>query len=179
MFRAPDNPRRLPDRPYASSPSAPGGSLGTWGIGDCGPIFRMLRQRCVTDCIRLKRCTVTGTGSPARPVVAHRVAAVPIDRCLAHCIEDTSTGWCQLSHLDHGAGVALVQKIDERTAWGLPALAYPPTVLDGPVEPLVIILGPARPVLQALVPGREKLPVNARRRIALLDQLELNIAGIG
>src|SRR5215472_10685065 len=137
----------------------------------------MSRQSRVTDRIRLKGCAVADVGSAAGPVVTDRMTAVPIDRRLADRIEDLAARRRQLGHLDHRAGMALVQKIDERPARSLAALADYPAVLDGPVEPLVIVFGPARPVLQTLVPGGEKVAVHAGRPVALLDQLELHIAG--
>src|SRR6185312_16059650 len=43
----------------------------------------------------------------------------------------------------------------------------------------LIITGPVRHVLQALAAGVEKLLVHRRRVVALLDQFDLEIAGIG
>ncbi len=68
----------------------------------------MPRQRRVTNRIKLKGYAVTGNGSPARPVVADRITAIPIDRRSAHCIEDAAARRRQLGHLDYSAGVALV-----------------------------------------------------------------------
>src|SRR4029077_12005740 len=67
----------------------------------------------------------------------------------------------------------------ERATRALAALADRPAVLHGPVEQLMVVLGPARPMLPALVAGREKLAIHARHLVALLDQLELHVAGIG
>src|SRR5580704_11621058 len=44
---------------------------------------------------------------------------------------------------------------------------------------LVVVDRPARPMLRALVAGVDEIPVEARRLAALLDQFELDVAGIG
>src|SRR5438105_4207268 len=75
--------------------------------------------------------------------------------------------------------MAFVEEIDKRAARALAPLTDGPAALNGAVEQLMVILGPARPVLQALVTRREKFPIHARRIVALLDQLELHVAGIG
>src|ERR1700756_5123056 len=43
----------------------------------------------------------------------------------------------------------------------------------------MVVLGPARPVLQALVPSRKELAIHRWLIVALLDQLELHVPGIG
>src|SRR6516162_1329689 len=110
---------------------------------------------------KLKGCAVTVDGSRTRPVMADRVAAIPIDRRLAHRIEDAAPRRCQLGHFDHGAWVALVQKIDEWPAWGFAPLVDRPAVHNRPIEQFVIVLRPARPVLQALMPSGEKVAIHA------------------
>src|SRR5258707_4859451 len=106
--------------------------------------------------------------SPARPVPADRVASVPAGGCFADRIEDAAPRRGQLGHLDDCAGMTLVEEIDERAARALAALADRPAVLHGPVEQLIVVLGPARPMLHRLVTGRDKLPIDAGRLVALL-----------
>src|SRR6516162_1421498 len=156
--RAPDSPRRSSDHRSASSAPAE-------RFGYAARIFphAASEMRHLTHSVKkkLKGCVVTNEGSPARPVAADRVAAIPIDRRLAHRIEDAAPRRCQLGHFDHGAWVALVQKIDEWPAWGFAPLADRPAVLDRPNEQFVIVLRPARPVLQALMPSGEKVAIHA------------------
>jgi len=63
----------------------------------------MPRQRRVTYRIKLKRKlkdrVAMVDGSPMRPVVADRIAALPIDGRGAHRVEDAAPGRRQLGHL--------------------------------------------------------------------------------
>src|SRR5205823_9462595 len=57
-------------------------------------------------------------------------------------------------------------------------LADLPTAVQRPLADLVVVLRPTRPVLHALMAGVEKIAVEARAVAALLDQLQLHVAGI-
>src|ERR1700680_1613774 len=61
--------------------------------------------------------------SPARPVVADRVASVPTGGGFADRVEDAAPRRGHLGHFDDRAGMALVEEIDERDTRGLAALA--------------------------------------------------------
>src|SRR5881227_1222401 len=117
--------------------------------------------------------------SALRPFVADWIAAVPADCRRAHRIEDAHAGRGRLGHLDHCAGMTLVQEIDERPARRVALLTDLPAALECPFADLVIVLGPTRPVLHSLMTAREKIAVEAGTVAALLDELQLHVAGIG
>src|SRR5204863_8302589 len=95
--------------------------------------------------------------SALRPFVADWIAAVPADRRLAHRGEDAHAGRGRLGHLDHCAGMTLVQEIDKGSARRVALLADLPAALERPFADLVVVLGPARPMLHSLMPGAEKI----------------------
>src|SRR5438270_2105137 len=117
--------------------------------------------------------------SALRPFVADRIAAVPADRRRAHRIEDAHAGRGRLGHLDHRARMTFVQKIDKGSARRVALLTDLPAALERPFADLVVILGPTRPVLHSLMAGAEKISVEARAVAALLNELQLHVAGIG
>src|SRR5436305_2723273 len=117
--------------------------------------------------------------SALRPFVADWIAAVPADRRLAHRIEDAHAGRGRLGHLDHCAGMTFGQKIDKGPARRVALLTDLPAALERPFADLVIVLGPTRPVLHSLMAAREKIAVEAGAVAALLDELQLHLAGIG
>src|SRR5436305_14453118 len=116
--------------------------------------------------------------SALRPFVADRIDAVPADCRRAHRIEDAHAGRGRLGHLDHRAGMTLVQKIDKGSARRVALLTDLPAALERPFADLVIVLGPTRPVLHSLMAAREKIAVEAGAVAALLDELQLHVAGI-
>src|SRR5256885_2798949 len=116
--------------------------------------------------------------SALRPFVADRIAAVPADCRRAHRIEDAHAGRGRLGHLDHRAGMTFVQKIDKGSARRVALLPALPAALERPLADLVVILGPTRPVLHSLMAAREKIAVEAGAVAALLDELQLHVAGI-
>ena len=85
-----------------------------------------------------------------------------------------------VQELDDGARVALRLQIDER-----PAPAHRPAMPDGvaggeqPVEVGVELPGAVANVLQALMAGVQKITVEGRRVVALLNQFHLQRAGVG
>jgi hypothetical protein len=121
----------------------------------------MPRQRRVTDCFRLKGYRIPNEDLPVRPLMTDWAAAIPIDCGFTHCIEDATADRRQFGHLDHGAGVAFIRKIDKRSARCFTPLPYCPTLLNRPIDELVIVLGPARLVLQTLVTGGKKVAIHA------------------
>src|ERR1043165_4556566 len=117
--------------------------------------------------------------SALRPLVADWIAPVPADRRFADRIEDAHAGRGRLGHFDHCAGMAFVQKIDERASGCVALLTDLPAALQGVLADCVVVLGPARPVLHSLMAGGQEVSVEARAIAALLDQFELHIARIG
>src|SRR5882724_5945850 len=112
------------------------------------------------------------------PVHPDRVAPVPADRGRAHRVEDAHPGRRRLGHLDDGAGMAFVEEINEWPARRVAFLADLPAALERALADLMIVLRPARPMLHPLMAGGEKISVEARAVAALLDQLQLHVAGI-
>src|SRR5437763_7250626 len=91
--------------------------------------------------------------SALRPFVADWIAAVPADRRLAHRGEDAHAGRGRLGHLDHCAGMTLVQEIDKGSARRVALLADLPADIERPFAELVVVRGPARPVLHFMILG--------------------------
>ena len=58
-----------------------------------------------------------------------RVLPIPIDRGLAHLVEDTHASNGGLSHLNDGAGIAFVEEVDERAAGAVDRAEVTPLVL--------------------------------------------------
>src|SRR6266446_6468561 len=112
------------------------------------------------------------------PVHPDRVMPVPADHRVAHRVEDAHPGRRCLGHLDHRAGMAFVEEIDEWAARRVALLADLPAAAQRALADLMIVLRPARPVLHPLMAGAEKIAVEARVVAALLDQLQLDIARI-
>src|SRR5947208_7088057 len=114
-----------------------------------------------------------------RPFVADRIAAVPADCRRAHRVEDAHAGRGRLGHLDHCAGMTFVQEIDKGSARRVALLTDLPAAVERPFADLMVILGPTRPVLHSLMARCEKIAVEARAVAALLNKLQLHVAGIG
>src|SRR6516165_12222934 len=63
---------------------------------------------------------------PLRPVHADGIAAVPVQRGLAHLIKDAHADGRRLRHLDDRAGVPFIEKINEGSARRIALLANLP-----------------------------------------------------
>src|SRR5215475_10377192 len=83
-----------------------------------------------------------------------------------------------MRHLYHGAWVTLVAKINETSTRAVALLSDRVARGEGALVDLVIVLRPARPVLHALAPGSQEIAIHAGGIAALLDELELDIAGV-
>jgi len=114
-----------------------------------------------------------------RPLAANRIATVPSDRCGTDCIEDAHPCGRSVRHLDHRAGVSLVVEIDEAAARAVALLADRVAGGQGTPVGFVIVLWPARPMLHALMARGEEVAIHAGSVAALLDQLELDVPGVG
>jgi hypothetical protein len=77
------------------------------------------------------------------------------------------------------SGVAFVAQIYERSARAFALLADRIAVRQRAPQVGLVVDRPAGPVLHALMPGGEEVAVHARGFAALLDQLDLHVAGIG
>src|SRR6516165_6634345 len=76
---------------------------------------------------------------PLRPVHADGIAAVPVQRGLAHLIKDAHADGRRLRHLNDCAGVPFIEKVDERAARGVPLLADLPTRCQCALADLMIV----------------------------------------
>src|SRR4029077_10579765 len=103
-------------------------------------------------CSRTRRWSKPDSNPPSRsrggsfslrPVHADGIAAVPVQRGLAHLIKGAHAHGRRLRHLNDRAGVPLIEKIDERTARGVTLLADLPTGCQRALADLMIVHRPA------------------------------------
>ena len=92
-----------------------------------------------------------------------------------------SLGAADVRDLDHGAGMGLGVEIGEPPflAADTARVAHLVAQRERLVVKALIVFGPVGHVLQALMAGLEELPVHRGRLIARLDQLDLQVPGIG
>jgi hypothetical protein len=83
--------------------------------------------------------------------------------------------------LDHGSGMARRLEIGEPPlgAADLSLMADDETGGDGEVVERLMVARPLGHVLQALAVSSKKIQIHGRRLVALLDQFDLEVAGIG
>src|SRR5262249_49968295 len=113
------------------------------------------------------------------PLAAYGIATVPALSGRADLVEDAAARRREVGHLDDRAWMPLLGEVHEPPAGAIALLADGVAVGEGAFVARVVILGPARPVLQPLAPGGQEIPPHAGCRAPLLDQLELDIAGVG
>src|SRR5829696_552966 len=112
---------------------------------------------------------------------ANGIGAVPTGGDLADMLEETPLAAADVGYFDHGAGMGLRIEIG-KAALFTTDLAFVSHLIAKRQRPVVeglIVAGPVRHVLQPFAAGVEKLLVHRGRVVALLDQFDLEIAGIG
>jgi hypothetical protein len=120
-----------------------------------------------------RRLLPGGQGSP------NRVVSIPVVRGRSDPCKDTISPLTHVKQLDNGARMAFGQQINKATA-----AAHTPRMANGiahcqqPREIGLEIPCPVAEMLQTLVPSLEKIQIERGRVVALLDQLDLQRAGI-
>src|SRR5262249_56876018 len=74
--------------------------------------------------------------------------------------------------------MSFLPQINEAPARAVALLADRVSGCERPLQDVVVIDRPARPVLHAFASGRQEVSVHARRLAALLDELQLDVAGV-
>src|SRR5689334_7113945 len=113
--------------------------------------------------------------------LADRPRAVPAQSRLLHPLEEWALGSADIGDLDDGARMRLCVEIGEASlvAADLAFVADPVAEPERLVVERLVIVAPVGHVLEAFVAGVQKLLVQRGCVVALLDQLDLQIAGIG
>src|SRR5882672_5123409 len=109
------------------------------------------------------------------------IGAVPTGGDLTDVLEETPLAAADVGYFDNGAGMGLRIEIGEAALFAAD-LAFMSDFIakrQRAVVERLIVAGPVRHVLQAFAAGVEELLVHRGRIVALLDQLDLEIAGIG
>src|SRR5437870_12904081 len=109
-----------------------------------------------------------------------RLGAIPAGGDLSDALEEPSLASADVGYFDHGAGVGLRVEIGEaaQLAADLPLVPHFVPKRQRAVVEALVIFSPVRHVLTPFPAGVQKLLVHRRRIVALLDQLDLEIAGI-
>src|ERR1039458_1102963 len=107
------------------------------------------------------------------------IAAIPIRGSLTNHIEEAPSAWRQFRHFYCRPRSAFIPEINKRAASVGALLAHRVAVFQCAFIELIIIFRPARPVLHSFVPGSQELLIHAGRIAALMNQLKLDVSGIG
>src|SRR3954453_16204304 len=119
--------------------------------------------------------------SSAPTDLADRPRAIPAQSRLPDLLEEGPLGAADVGDLDHGAWMGLGVEIGKAplVTADLALMADPIAERERPVVERLVVVAPVGHVLEAFVAGLEEFPVQRRRVVALLDQLDLEVAGIG
>jgi hypothetical protein len=115
-----------------------------------------------------------------RPDATNRIRTIPIHCGLADALECPALAAADLGELDHCAGVTVRVEVDESSirSPGVAGLTLSQAALQAELEICIEISGPVSDVLESFAAGREKVSIDGRGVIALLDQLDLQRSGV-
>src|SRR5690242_14088916 len=113
--------------------------------------------------------------------VPDRIGAIPTGRHFSDVLEESALAATDVGYFDHGTGMGLRVEIGEAALFAadLALMSHLVAKRQRPVVELLVFPAPIRHVLQAFAAAIEKFLVHRGRIVALLDQLDLEIAGIG
>src|SRR5262245_1256516 len=126
-----------------------------------------------------RRCAASDL--PASADHAHGIGAVPVGSGRLHALEKAALGAADVGDLDHRAGMARRLEIGEASLRpaDLAFMTDDKTGRDRAVIERLIIGAPVGHVLQSLAMFSQEIEIHRWRVIALLDQFDLQVAGIG
>src|SRR5262245_5594079 len=126
-----------------------------------------------------RRCAASDL--PASADHAHGIGAIPVGGGRLHALEEAALGTADVGNLNHRAGMARRLEIGEASL--RPAdLAFMPDDKSGGDRTVVkrlVVGAPVGHVLQSLAMLAQEIEIHRRRVIALLDQFDLQVSGIG